>query len=83
MMPIVAGGVGGMCLWLAIFPFDLIKSRIQIENSTMSLPKMFVKIVKVEGFRTLYRGLTPTLIRTFPATAALLFTIEKTRLIVL
>lgn len=83
LMPLIAGGVGGMCLWLAIFPFDLIKSRIQVENSTMSLSKMLVKIIREEGFRTLYRGLTPTLLRTFPATAALLFTIEKTRVIIL
>lgn len=83
LMPLLAGGVGGMCLWLAIFPFDLIKSRIQVENSKLSLNTMLVKIVREEGFRTLYRGLTPTLIRTFPATAALLFTIEKTRLFIL
>lgn len=83
LMPILAGGMGGMCLWLTIFPFDLIKSRIQVENSKMGLPKMFVKILNEEGFRTLYKGLGPTLLRTFPATAALLFTIEKTRLFLL
>jgi len=82
-MPIMAGGVGGMCLWLTIFPFDLIKSRIQIEDSKMSLSRMLVKIVREEGPKTLYRGLTPTLLRTFPATAALLFTIEQTRLLIL
>lgn len=83
MMPLMAGGVGGMCLWLTIFPFDLIKSRIQIENSNLGLPKMLMKIIREEGFRTLYRGLTPTLIRTFPATAALIFTIERTKMIIL
>lgn len=83
LVPLISGGVGGMCLWLAIFPFDLIKSRIQVENSNLSLNKMLFKIVKEEGVKTLYRGLTPTLIRTFPATAALLFTIDKTRLILL
>lgn len=83
MMPVMAGGVGGMCLWLTIFPFDLIKSRIQVENSKLSLSTMLVKIIREEGFRTLYRGLTPTLVRTFPATAALLFTIEKTKMFIL
>lgn len=82
-MSILAGGVGGICLWLAIFPFDLIKSRIQVENSKLSLVAMLSKIVREEGARKLYRGLTPTLIRTFPATAALLFTIEQTRIIIL
>lgn len=83
LVPLISGGVGGMCLWLAIFPFDLIKSRIQIDNSKLSLTQMLAKIVKEEGIRTLYRGLTPTLIRTFPATAALLLTIDKTRLVLL
>lgn len=83
LVPLVAGGVGGTCLWLAIFPFDLIKSRIQIENSKLSLSKMLLKIIREEGPKNLYRGLTPTLIRTFPATAALLFTIEQTRLLIL
>lgn len=27
---IIAGGVGGASLWIAIFPFDVIKSRMQI-----------------------------------------------------
>lgn len=83
MMSILSGGMGGVCLWLTIFPFDLIKSRIQVENSKAGLLTMLLKIVREEGVRTLYRGLGPTLVRTFPATAALLFTIEKTRVILL
>lgn len=83
MVSLIAGGVGGMCLWLTIFPFDLVKSRIQIENSNSSFSQMFMKIVREEGARNLYRGLTPTLIRTVPATAALLLTVEKTKLILL
>lgn len=83
LVPLIAGGVGGMCLWMAIFPFDLIKSRIQIENSKFGLSTMLLKILREEGFKTLYRGLGPTLLRTFPATAALLFTIEKTKLFIL
>lgn len=83
LMPIMAGGMGGICLWLTIFPFDLIKSRIQVENSKLGLTTMLFKIIREEGPKTLYKGLGPTLIRTFPATAALLFTIEKTRLFLL
>lgn len=83
LQPLLAGGMGGICLWLTIFPFDLIKSRIQVENSRLGLMPMLLKIVREEGVRTLYKGLGPTLIRTFPATAALLFTIEKTRLFML
>jgi solute carrier family 25 ornithine transporter 2/15 len=83
LVPILSGGMGGVCLWMTIFPFDLIKSRIQVENSKASLSTMLVKVIREEGFRTLYKGLGPTLLRTFPATAALLFTIEKTRMFLL
>lgn len=83
LQPILAGGMGGVCLWLTIFPFDLIKSRIQVENSKLGLLTMLFKIIREEGPRTLYKGLGPTLIRTFPATAALLYTIEKTKLFML
>lgn len=82
-VPLGAGAVGGICLWLTIFPFDLIKSRIQIDNSSLTLPQMFLKIVREEGAKNLYRGLTPTLIRTIPATAALFYTYEKTKLLLL
>lgn len=83
LMSILAGGMGGICLWMTIFPFDLVKSRIQVENSKLSLSKMLLKIIREEGPRTLYKGLAPTLLRTFPATAALLYTIEKTKFIML
>lgn len=75
----IAGGNGGVALWLTIFPFDLIKSRIQIEDSKLGFVKMFAKIVKEEGPANLYRGLMPTLVRTWPATAALLFTYDKVK----
>lgn len=29
----VAGAVGGVALWTAVFPADLVKSRIQINSS--------------------------------------------------
>lgn len=83
LVALLSGGVGGMCLWLTIFPFDLIKSRIQIADSKSGLKTVLFKIVKEEGFKNLYRGLTPTLIRTFPATAALLYTVEKTRILLI
>lgn len=75
----IAGGNGGVALWLSIFPFDVIKTRLQIENSKINFNKMLYTIVKEEGLRNLYRGLMPTLVRTWPATAALIFTYDKTK----
>lgn len=83
LVSLASGAAGGISLWLTIFPFDMIKSRIQVENSTLGLIPMMRKVIREEGARNLYRGLTPTLVRTVPATAALLVVVEKTKLIML
>ena len=75
----IAGGIGGMCLWTSIFPFDVVKSRIQIESSTESMTSVLKKVVRTEGVRGLYKGLTPTLLRTFPSTGALFVAYENTK----
>lgn len=75
----IAGGIGGMCLWTSIFPFDVVKSRIQIESSTESMTSVLKKVARQEGVRGLYKGLTPTLLRTFPATGALFVAYENTK----
>ena len=75
----VAGGIGGMCLWTSIFPFDVVKSRIQIESSKESMTSVLCKVVKQEGVKGLYKGLTPTLLRTFPSTGALFLAYENSK----
>jgi solute carrier family 25 ornithine transporter 2/15 len=46
---IICGGVGGVSLWIAIFPFDVIKSRVQISNTSEPMLKMLVSIARTEG----------------------------------
>ncbi|KAG7271070.1 hypothetical protein CRUP_026002 [Coryphaenoides rupestris] len=77
-----SGGFGGACLWLVVYPIDCIKSRIQVMSMTTRQPgffKTFTAIVRAEGVRALYSGLTPTMIRTFPANGALFLGYELTR----
>jgi len=38
-----------MSLWIAIFPFDVIKSRVQISNTSEPMLKMLVSIARTEG----------------------------------
>lgn len=47
----------------------------------MKMPALIVfkDIVREEGIGALYNGLTPTLIRTIPATATLFITVEYTK----
>lgn len=76
---IVAGGVGGIALWTSIFPFDVCKSRIQVHSSSLSMTRVLITIAREEGVRALYKGLTPTLVRTFPGTGALFVAYEHTK----
>ncbi|CAK5101001.1 unnamed protein product [Meloidogyne enterolobii] len=72
----ISGGIGGMALWTAIFPADVVKSRMQI-GETGRFSTILMKIVKNEGISALYKGLSPTLIRTCIASAALFITFEN------
>ncbi|KAK9509466.1 hypothetical protein O3M35_006778 [Rhynocoris fuscipes] len=74
-----AGAVGGVCFWTVIFPVDVVKSRIQVSSLGGSFYSNTVNIVKKEGMLALYAGLTPTLLRTMPATAALFLTYETSK----
>jgi solute carrier family 25 carnitine/acylcarnitine transporter 20/29 len=64
----IAGGCAGTASWLATFPLDTIKTRIQGMTlkpgekmpSTLSVTR---NIIRTEGWRCLFNGLTPTLIR--------------------
>jgi len=76
---ILAGGVGGVLLWVAIFPADVVKSRIQVEGSRQPMRKVMYDIWRLEGVRALYNGLGPTMVRTFPATGALFLAYELTK----
>ena len=105
-----SGGFGGGCLWLVVYPFDCVKSRIQVMSMTgkqAGFFKTFMTIARAEGrwtrefgclafsfcyqsernlccfhcsgVRALYSGLTPTMVRTFPANGALLLGYEASR----
>lgn len=75
----IAGSVGGMVLWTVIFPADVIKSRVQINNTNVSMWKMGLSIVRNEGISAMYNGLKPTIIRTIPATAVLFAVYEYSK----
>jgi len=76
---IVSGGVAGITLWTTIFPADVIKSRQQVSGVSDPLFRAGMDIIRKEGVMALYNGLTPTLIRTFPATGALFFAYEYSK----
>lgn len=75
----VAGAVGGAIFWTVCFPIDVVKSRIQVENIKENMFVLILRIFRKEGFVYLYNGLSPTLIRTIPASAALFATYEYSK----
>ncbi|XP_031607103.1 solute carrier family 25 member 15a isoform X1 [Oreochromis aureus] len=77
-----SGGFAGGCLWLVVYPIDCIKSRIQVYSLAgrqEGFIKTFMGVIRTEGFTALYSGLTPTMVRTFPANGALFLAYEFSR----
>ncbi|KAI6177657.1 hypothetical protein M3Y97_00931900 [Aphelenchoides bicaudatus] len=73
----LAGSAGGVALWTAIFPADVVKSRMQIQGGTAK--QVTMDVLKNEGVSGLYKGLTPTLLRTCVASACLFIAYENTK----
>ncbi|XP_020083873.1 mitochondrial carnitine/acylcarnitine carrier-like protein [Ananas comosus] len=80
---LVAGGLAGASFWLAVYPTDVVKSVIQVDDYRN--PKYsgtidaFKKIYASEGIKGLYRGFGPAMVRSVPANAACFLAYEVTR----
>lgn len=80
---IVAGGLAGACFWLSVYPTDVVKSVIQVDD--YKNPKFsgsvdaFKKIFASEGIKGLYRGFGPAMARSVPANAACFLGYEVVR----
>lgn len=70
---IVAGGLAGMAYWLIGMPADVLKSRLQAAPEgtyRKGMRSVFAELIRNEGPMALYKGVTPVMIRAFPANAA-------------
>nr|GMC80876.1 mitochondrial carnitine/acylcarnitine carrier-like protein [Ipomoea batatas] len=80
---IVAGGLAGASYWVSVYPTDVIKSVIQVDD--YKNPKFsgsfdaFKKILASEGVKGLYKGFGPAMARSVPANAACFLAYEVTR----
>lgn len=62
-----AGGLSGGFSWIFIYPSDVIKSRIQVQNSPYNgMLDCIYKSVKSDGISVLYRGFSTALYRAVP-----------------
>ncbi|CAB9496169.1 Congested-like trachea protein [Seminavis robusta] len=78
---LLAGGMSGVANWIVAIPFDTIKSRIQTAPAGRyrNYVDVLRQTIQQEGFQALFRGLTPALLRAFPANAACLLGVESAR----
>lgn len=69
---IAAGGMAGIANWAIGMPADVVKSRLQSapEGTYKSIPHVFAVLLKEGGPAALYKGITPVMLRAFPANAA-------------
>ncbi|KAF7984816.1 hypothetical protein HWV62_11838 [Athelia sp. TMB] len=80
-----SGACGGIAYWLACYPLDVVKSRVQLRATPPSgTPVQYIahelrEIVREGGARGLFRGLSPSLIRSIPAAASTFAAFELTR----
>jgi solute carrier family 25 carnitine/acylcarnitine transporter 20/29 len=84
--PLVAGAAAGIIGWIATFPFDVLKTRLQAgaittgTNTDTGLGSSWRTAQKMYGSgggRVFWRGLVPTLVRAVPVNMALFGTFES------
>ncbi|XP_036321471.1 congested-like trachea protein [Rhagoletis pomonella] len=76
---IFAGGMAGITYWIVGMPPDVLKSRLQTAPSDKykhGVRSVFIELIRTDGPMALYRGVSPVMIRAFPANAACFFGIE-------
>lgn len=78
---LMAGGCAGVANWIVAIPIDTLKSRLQTAPSGTyrGLFDVFQTLVRTEGLSALFRGLSPALLRAFPANAACLCGVETVK----
>ena len=79
---LLAGGLAGSAAWGSIVPFDVVKTRLQMQvdhpvKRYRGVAHCFRTVVREEGWRVLFRGTVPLLLRAFPTNAATFFVYEE------
>lgn len=77
------GGLAGEALWLASYPFDVVKSKMQTdgfgkEMRYKSMRDCFAQTWRAEGMRGFWKGIGPTLLRAMPVSAGTFAVVEAT-----
>ncbi|PPQ83816.1 hypothetical protein CVT25_001030 [Psilocybe cyanescens] len=82
---LASGSTGGIAYWLACHPLDVVKSRIQLCATPPSgtpvqhIAHEIETIIQESGVTGLFRGLSPSLLRSIAAAASTFAAFELTR----
>lgn len=82
---LASGSTGGIAYWLSCYPLDVIKSRIQLRQAPPTgkpwkyMANEIRMVIAESGLTGLFRGLSPSLLRTIPAGASTFAAFELTR----
>ncbi|OWZ63802.1 hypothetical protein AYX14_05650 [Cryptococcus neoformans] len=85
---LASGAIGGVSYWLACYPLDVVKSRVQMAKLPPSkggwlsggyVAREMSAIVKEGGVSSLFRGIGPSLVRAVPAAGATFAAYEVAR----
>lgn len=83
LLTVLCGAASGTLATLVTFPMDTIRRRMQIQNlhiteksKRLSSMQQFYTLCRREGFSSLYRGLTPELMKVIPMVGSMFYTYE-------
>lgn len=71
-LTLMCGASSGMLSTLVTFPFDTVRRRMQIQNlhiapeNRLTGRQQIMNLLRIEGIRGIYRGLTPELLKVVP-----------------
>jgi hypothetical protein len=84
----IAGGIAGSVSWTCIYPFDVIKSNIQVTSHRNSLKNQrnvyetAMHLYRKHGLQVFTRGLGVTIVRAFPVNAIMLYIHETLKILI-
>ncbi|OWR46756.1 solute carrier family 25 member 42 like protein [Danaus plexippus plexippus] len=78
---LLAGSLAGVTSQSATYPLDLARARMAVSSSReyTSLRQVFVRVIREEGLRTLYRGYPATVLGVVPYAGVSFFTFDSLR----
>lgn len=84
-LTVACGAASGILATLITFPMDTIRRRMQIQNlhvpveQRLTSRQQLVKLVRKEGLTSLYRGLTPEILKVIPMVGTMFVVYEWTK----